>query len=162
MRRRTLAREVALQILYQVDVGTEAPQDCVEQYFSSENPLRPTHRETDLVQTPEEHAEYQAPEVREFAERLVRGTISHRERIDELISKYTENWDIKRLAVVDRNVMRLATFELIFLSGEIPPKVAINEAVNLAKKFSTEESGKFVNGVLDKINHTEERVNEAS
>lgn len=162
MRRRTLAREIALQILYQVDISREAAQDCIEQYFSAENLLAPAHAEADAVQSAEEREAHQDPEVKGFAERLVRGTLAHRERIDALLSKYTENWDIKRMAVVDRNVMRLATLELIFMSDEIPPKVAINEAVNLAKKFSTEESGKFVNGVLDKINHTEERVRETA
>jgi N utilization substance protein B len=99
------------------------------------------------------------PEVREYAERIVRGTLRHVEEIDQLLSKYAEHWDLRRMAVVDRNILRLSTYELLYLE-EIPPKVAINEAVNIAKKYSQEESGKFVNGILDRINHTEPRRKE--
>ncbi len=74
--------------------------------------------------------------------------------IDEEISKYAANWELKRMAVVDRNVLRLATYEIIFCE-DIPPKVSINEAIDIAKKFGGDDSGKFVNGVLDKINKTE-------
>lgn len=141
MRRRTLARETALQILYQLDITRDSVDDVLQQFF-------------------QQGAEDEV--VRAYAERVVRGTLKHVEDIDRLVSKHTENWNISRMAVVDRNVLRLATYELIYLSEEIPPKVAINEAVNLGKKFSTEESGKFVNGVLDKINHTEARIQEGA
>ena len=73
------------------------------------------------------------------------------QNIDKLISKYADNWRIERMAVIDRNIIRMATFELLY-GSDIPPKVAINEAVELAKKFGDDESGRFVNGVLDKIN----------
>ena len=94
-------------------------------------------------------------EVRVFSESLVKGTLEKVKEIDEIVVKATENWELSRMAVVDRNILRFATYELLFVP-DIPPKVTINEAVNLAKKFSQEESGKFVNGVLDKINHTEQ------
>ena len=88
--------------------------------------------------------------VRLFAEPLIRGTIELREELDERIKKYAKNWDLKRMAVVDRNVLRLAIYEM-FHRDDIPPIVSINEAVDIAKKFSTDDSGRFVNGILDKV-----------
>ena len=93
-------------------------------------------------------------DVREFAEKLVFGTFEHIKDIDQKIVQYTENWQLNRMAVVDRNILRFAVYELIYLN-EIPPKVTINEAVNIAKRYSQDEAGKFVNGILDKTNHTE-------
>lgn len=137
MRKRTRAREYALQILYQIELRGD-PEDEVLRNFWQDQPAE--------------------EEVRSFADKLVRGTSRHLRTIDEIISRHAENWDLKRMAAVDRNIMRQATYELLYLAGEIPPKVAINEAVTIAKKYSQEESGKFVNGILDKINHTEERL----
>lgn len=88
--------------------------------------------------------------VQAFAEPLIRGVMAHRDRLDATIRQHTYNWDLHRMAVVDRNVLRLAVYEMLFRE-DIPPVVSINEAVDIAKKFSTEESGKFVNGILDKI-----------
>jgi N utilization substance protein B len=82
---------------------------------------------------------------------LVRGTIEKRAEIDKRISDAAEHWRIERMAVVDRNVMRMATFEMAFRGEDVPAKVAINEAIELAKRFSTEQSGAFVNGVLDRV-----------
>jgi transcription antitermination factor NusB len=133
MRKRTQARECALKILYQIDMAGEPLEDVLPIFW--------------------EH--YPAPpEVREFAETLVRGTRQHLPQIDAKLSQYTENWQLNRMAAVDRNILRFAAYELLY-RDEIPPKVTINEAVNVAKKYSQEEAGKFVNGVLDKINHTE-------
>lgn len=134
MRKRTVARECALQILYQYDLNP-APLSEVMASFWEQNP---------------EHTE----EVRLFAERLATGSVEYVKELDEVIVRATENWDLARMAVIDRSILRFACYELLYLA-DIPPKVTINEAVNLAKKFSQEESGKFVNGVLDKINHTE-------
>jgi N utilization substance protein B len=89
-------------------------------------------------------------ETRLFADPLIRGTIEHRDAIDEHIKKHAKNWDFHRIATVDRNIMRLAIYEMLFRE-DIPPIVSINEAVDIAKKFSTQDSGKFVNGILDKI-----------
>jgi N utilization substance protein B len=89
-------------------------------------------------------------EVRLFADPLIRGTLEHRDAIDEHIKKHAQNWDFHRIAAVDRNIMRLAIYEMLFRE-DIPPIVSINEAVDIAKKFSTQDSGKFVNGILDKI-----------
>jgi len=100
-------------------------------------------------QNPEHSAD-----VKSFSELLVRGTVTNLEHINQIISKYAENWQLSRMAVIDRSILRFATFELLYCD-DIPPKVTINEAVNIAKKFSQEDSGKFVNGILDKISHSE-------
>lgn len=133
MRKRTRAREYALQMLYQIDLTGTSPAEVFRDFWEA-NPV------------PED--------VRSFTERIVVGTVRDREAIDGVITKYAENWDLGRMAIVDRNILRLSTFELLF-TDDIPPKVAINEAVNAAKKYSQIESGKFVNGVLDKISHSE-------
>ncbi len=135
MRKRTQAREFALQILYEQEINPHPVEELLTSFWRNRAA---------------------APEVREYAERVVRGVLDHLLEIDGVISKYAEHWELPRMAAVDRNILRLATFELLYLE-EVPPKVAINEAVNIAKKFSQEESGKFVNGILDKINHTERR-----
>ena len=88
--------------------------------------------------------------IREFAEPLVRGVLEHREEIDARLQQLAANWDLHRMAGVDRNILRLATFEMMHRE-DIPPVVAINEAVDIAKRFSTDDSGKFVNGILDKL-----------
>ena len=133
MRKRTQARECALKILYQKDM-VEQPLEEIVPTFWEFNPV--------------------PDDIREFAEKLVFGTFEHLKDIDQKIVQYTENWQLNRMAVVDRNILRFAVYELIYLN-EIPPKVTINEAVNIAKKYSQDEAGKFVNGILDKINHTE-------
>lgn|SRR3989338_6128767 len=135
MRKRTQAREFALQILYQQDLNPE-PAETLPAQFWETNPA--------------------PPEVCQYANQLVEGTLQHLTEIDAVISKYAEHWELHRMAAVDRNILRFSTYELLYLE-EVPPKVVINEAVNIAKKFSQEESGRFVNGVLDKINHTEPR-----
>ena len=134
MRKRSIARECALQILYQYEMNPSALEQVLKDYW---------------VQNPEFEEE-----VRIFAGRLVLGTTEHLKEIDGIIQRAADNWDLERMAVVDRNIMRFSVYELLFCD-DIPPKVTINEAVNIAKKFSQEESGKFVNGVLDKINHSE-------
>ncbi|HEY7039943.1 MAG TPA: transcription antitermination factor NusB [Methylomirabilota bacterium] len=130
MGRRRKARELALQLLYQLDVqGEDNPQPHLDDFW-----LRhPVDREA-----------------RDFAESLVRGTKTHEAEIDELIARYAENWELDRMAVVDRNILRQGIFELRWTSG-VPPKVAINEALEVAKKFSTQESSRFINGILDRI-----------
>lgn len=137
MRKRSLARECALKVLYQINLANDPLEKILETFWQD---------------NPEEES------VREFGERLVRGTLAYLKTIDEIVAKHTDNWKLDRMAVVDRNILRFATYELLYLSEEIPPKVVINEAVNIAKKYSQEGSGKFVNGVLDKINHTEPRL----
>jgi N utilization substance protein B len=89
-------------------------------------------------------------ETRLFADPLIRGVIQYRDTIDEKIKCHAKNWEFHRIAAVDRNVMRLAIYEMLYRE-DIPPVVSINEAVDIAKKFSTQDSGKFVNGILDRI-----------
>jgi N utilization substance protein B len=130
MGRRRKARELALQLLYQLDVQGEGnPQPHLDDFW---------------LRHPVD------PEAREFAESLVRGTKTHEAEIDQLIARYAENWELDRMAVVDRNILRQGIFELRW-TREVPPKVAINEALEVAKKFSTHESSRFINGILDRI-----------
>jgi len=89
-------------------------------------------------------------EILGFATRLAEGTLQHRDEIDRKLQTVTRNWDLRRMAIVDRNVLRMAVYELMFC-GDVPPKVAINEAIEIGKKFSTANSGGFVNGILDRI-----------
>ena len=133
MRKRTKARECALQILYQIDITKDSPDNLLSAFWED--------KKTES-------------EVRDFATALVKGTVENMQKIDDIITKYASNWKLKRMAVVDRNVLRLSTYELLYRE-DIPPKVAINEAVDLAKKYGDVDSGKFVNGVLDRINKEE-------
>lgn len=133
MRKRTKAREYALQILYAVDITGDDSKDCIDRFWESN--------------------EESSGEVRKFADELVLGVSDNVKEIDKIIAKYATNWQIDRMAVIDRNVLRFAAYELLY-SKDIPPKVSINEAIDIAKKFGGPDSGKFVNGVLDKINKT--------
>ncbi len=128
--KRRQAREIAAQFLYQYDLSDGEMEEALELFW----------------QTQPEVAE----PTRRFAEELIRGTCQHRAEIDEKIKKYTEHWELPRIAAVDRNILRLAIFEMLY-RDDIPPVVSINEAVDIAKKFSTRESGAFVNGILDRL-----------
>jgi len=125
MRRR--ARELALQLLYQHE-HTGADLDAMQRDFDEWTGA--------------------APEVRDFADFLLRGTLAHLEELDGELALQTAHWRLERLAAVDRNILRLAMFELIH-EPDTPPAVVIDEAIEIAKKFGAEESGRFVNGVLD-------------
>lgn len=132
MRKRTQAREFALQVLYQMDITHDNYGASLDNFWSlrSEEPVE--------------------EQVKNFTAELVKGVADNLAAIDEKISRYATNWELERMAVVDRNILRMGSFELIFRS-DIPPKVSINEAVELAKKYSGLEAAKFVNGVLDKV-----------
>lgn len=134
MRKRTKARECALQILYAIDITKSEPKECIERFW--------------------EGNEESSTQIKEFAGDLVLGVSDKKGDIDKIISSYATNWQLERMAVIDRNVLRFATYELLFMD-DIPPKVSINEAIDIAKKFGGNDSGKFVNGILDKINKTE-------
>ncbi len=129
VRKRTRARELALQALYMLDQRGAEVADYIDDFIGN--------------------ADHDA-NVRDYATKLVVGIRRNRKEIDGRISAVAENWDLYRMAVIDRNILRVACFEMLHLD-DIPPKVAINEAIDLAKKYSTEESGSFVNGILDKI-----------
>jgi N utilization substance protein B len=132
MRKRSKAREYVLQMLYQVDITRGNWQDTLKNFWEFN-----------------EQGDVPA-ELKDFSAQLLEGVIEHMQEIDKKISKYAANWQLERMAFVDRNIMRLGCFELIFRE-DIPPKVTINEAVELAKKYSGSESGKFVNAILDQI-----------
>ena len=141
MKKRTRARELALQFLYQLDLRGDALLAEASESLRSE--------ESDA-------------ETRKFAIRLIEGTFAHRDEVDQMIQEVAQNWNIARMAVVDRNVLRLATHELLH-RNDIPPKVAINEAIELGKRYSTQNSGAFINGILDKImNRTKKKARAAS
>jgi transcription antitermination factor NusB len=129
VKRRTRARELALQFLYQMDLRGDDLLPEARQYVTAEERDAETTR---------------------FALRLVQGAFENKVEIDKTIQAVAQNWNISRMAVVDRNVLRLATFELLHCQ-DIPPKVAINEAIELGKRYSTQNSGAFINGILDKI-----------
>jgi N utilization substance protein B len=122
------ARECALQMLFQRDLSGNSHAEI---------------RETFWDERPEPE------DVRQFADRLVEGTVSQIDQIDRLITERAEHWRLERMPVVDRNILRVAVYEL--LSSETPAAVIINEAIEIARKFSTDESTVFVNGVLDRI-----------
>lgn len=132
MRKRTRSREFALQILYQMDITHDNCDASLANFWQE-------HNEENINE-----------EMENFTTELVSGVAQNLNVIDTKISQYAANWKLERMAVVDRNIMRMSCFELMF-RDDIPPKVSINEAVELAKKYSGAEAGKFVNAILDKI-----------
>ena len=129
MRKRTKAREYALQVLYQVDIRRGDAAELLKEFWGAHS---------------------LDPDVRTFAQQLAEGTLAHASEIDQLITTHASNWDLKRMAVVDRNILRLGVFELLYVE-DVPPTVCINEAIELAKRFGDEESPKFINGILDAV-----------
>ncbi len=129
MGHRRAARECALQMLYELDVGKHSEDEILQTFWQ-------------MNRHPQN--------VRDFADQLFEGTALRLREIDKIIQKHAKNWRLPRMAAVDRNVLRLAVFE--FLSGgKTPQTVVINEALEIAKKYSTHESSQFVNGILDSI-----------
>ena len=135
MRKRSLARDFALKILYQIDITARPLDRSIEDFWTYEE-------------------EAVDDEVKQFSSRIVLGVYEHLNDINQKISEYATNWQLKRMAVIDKNILRIGVFELYY-ADDIPPKVTINEAIELAKKYGDLESGKFVNGILDKIHKTE-------
>ena len=133
MRKRTIARDCALKIMYRIEISKESLESSINDFW-----------------TREEFDEG----VKDFANCLVKGIYEKRTTIDVIISRYADNWDIKRMAIIDKNILRMGTFELLYMD-DIPHKVSINEAIELAKKYGDLESSKFVNGILDKIKEAE-------
>ena len=123
------AREAAVQYLYQREMQGDQSDQALEEFYEMRG---------------------LSPSGRRFCDELLQGWMQHREAIDEVIAKNARNFEFKRLSAVDRNVLRIACHEILFRT-DIPAPVAINEAIEIAKKYSTEDSGKFVNGVLDNI-----------
>jgi transcription antitermination protein NusB len=129
MTRRTRGREIALQVLYQLEQNPGQGPDEVSQFI-----LR----------------RLREPKLCAFAHALVAGVLEHQPRIDALISDVAENWRLDRMAAIDRNILRLGAYELLYCD-DVPTKVAINEALELAKRYSTAQSSRFVNGILDRL-----------
>lgn len=128
--KRRRAREYALQILFQLDVRKENPSATVFKRFWDEHP-------------PDD-------EVKTFTEEIVKGTHKHVEKINKQIHACAKNWSLDRMATVDRNVLRMAVYEILY-RVDIPASVTINEAIEIAKKYGTDDSGAFVNGILDSV-----------
>jgi len=127
---RRKGREIALQILYQMEVTQTTPEQALKAY--------------------KEHLNLEDEKAFAFGEELVKGVALNMEFIDKMIKKYTPHWPFHRLNLTDKNILRLALYEF-FYRPDIPPVVTINEAIELAKTFGTDESPTFINGVLDKI-----------
>ena len=130
MTRRSRGREVALQVLYQVEQNPGMSSDEVRRFIQ-----RRLLEDRKLC---------------EFTEALIDGVQEHQMRIDAMISEVAENWRLDRMAAIDRNILRLGAYEMLF-RPEVPAKVAINEALELAKRYSTAQSSRFVNGILDRV-----------
>ncbi|MBI4839164.1 MAG: transcription antitermination factor NusB [Nitrospirae bacterium] len=128
--KRRRAREYALQVLFQLDVTNAAFDKKILHDFWEGNS--------------------EDADVREFADAIVEGTLAHLNEIDKAIEQAAEHWSIGRMSVVDRNIMRAAAYELLY-RNDIPPSVAINEAIEIAKRYGSEDSFAFINGILDKI-----------
>ncbi len=153
--KRREARERAVQFLFQHDLNPPENLDAALEHFWNSQRMAALVDEKNAKANWGEKVELPPPTtedaaMRLFADPLIRGTLEQRDALDEVIKKHAKNWDLPRIAAVDRNIMRLAIYEMLH-RDDIPPVVSINEAVDIAKKFSTEDSGKFVNGILDKV-----------
>jgi transcription antitermination protein NusB len=138
MTKRRKAREYALQFLYGIDlVALEAEARKKYDLFQGLDEFWSVAGESD-------------PDVKTFAEKLIKGVIEHLEEIDSLVQKAVEKWKLLRMAAIDRNIIRVSAYEILFRE-DIPDAVSINEALEIAKRFSTAESAAFINGILDRI-----------
>ena len=149
MRKRTRSREFALQILYQLDINHLTLSEVLADFWKDRSDLALSDKEKEAIELDKKDVD-----IRQYAEKLVRGTLEKLDRLDKIIERVADHWEIKRMAYVDRNILRLSAYELLHIE-DIPVKVAINEAVELAKRYGEPDSSKFVNGVLDRIAKTE-------
>jgi len=129
MGNRRKSREAALQALYQIDLAKAEPEKALEQYWKNN---------------------IDTEEIQEFANLLVQGVTSHLSELDQLIEKHSTHWKLSRMACVDRNILRMSTYELMYCK-DIPASVSLNEAIEIGKKFGTEDSSSFINGILDNL-----------
>jgi N utilization substance protein B len=161
--KRRTAREMAVQMLYQGDLGGSTPPQIFVSFDLSEYVVQEAAREKKpakaagtgrkIADVEADRADYsrrkqRVDEAFHYAQALVRGTFEHREEIDGLIRGQADNWRLERMPAVDRNILRLAIYEMLF-ETDIPKLVVVDEAIELAKKFGSEQSGRFVNGLLD-------------
>ena len=126
---RRKSREYALQMLFQWDITHDSIEQIKTSFWDNQD---------------------EPEDIRAFAEALASGAIENVERIDTLIGRHAENWRLDRMAIVDRNILRLATYEFLF-DAETPKTIVINEAIEIARRFSAQESPQFINGILDSI-----------
>jgi N utilization substance protein B len=129
LRRRSKSRECALQVLFQLNITKQEAIAALSQFQKHFSP---------------------DGGVDDFMSRLVLGVLDHRRELDRLIGQYSKNWRLDRINIIERNILRMALFELLYCE-EIPPKVTINEAIDLGKRYGSEDSGGFINGILDRI-----------
>jgi N utilization substance protein B len=129
--KRRKSREIIVQVLYQMDMSDGDAEENFNLFWQHFNP---------------------SDELKEFSHEVVQGVCKHREEIDALIEKHSKHWRLKRMPIIDKNILRAAIFELMFCP-DTPVKVIINEAIELGKKFSSEKSSPFINGILDKVSH---------
>ncbi len=129
MGKRRRARELALQVLYQLDIREERSEHILPEFWEENDAEK---------------------DVRNFANTLVKGVEEKKLEIDKLLTEFAFNWKLSRMSVIDRTILRLGSFEILFLK-EIPPAVSINEAIELAKIFGTDDSFKFINGILNRV-----------
>lgn len=139
MGKRRLSREIALQFLYSCEAAKNFSDPAINDFIDY---MSQVHRIN-----PDEAIDRS---IIDFAEKLIIGILDHIDEIDAVIKKYAANWDFSRITMIDRNILRIASYEIMYLN-DIPSVVSIDEAVDIAKKYSTPDSGKFVNGILDKV-----------
>lgn len=128
---RRKSREIAIQILYLIEINQSDVSSALQTFWHNYQPQA---------------------ELKEFSNHIVTGVCRHLDEIDQIIIKTTDNWSLNRMTVVDRSILREAIFEMLYCP-DIPVKVTLNEAIELGKKFGSEKSGAFINGVLDKVAH---------
>ena len=133
---RRVAREMVLQSLFQMDFTQAEPAEALAIALE--------------VQKDEENSE-EAAKAEEYAEKVLKGTAEMLPELDAMIGKYAINWDVKRMPGIDRNILRMAIYEMRFAEERVPVNVAVNEAVELAKMFGTDKSARFINGVLGRL-----------
>ena len=154
--KRRTAREMAVQMLFQSDLGgSPLPQIFnsfdLSEYLAREEPSDKKQEQPEAPADPRADFARKRRRVEEafhYAQDLVRGTIEHQEKIDDMIRAQADNWRLERMPAVDRNILRLAIYEMLH-ERETPKLVVMDEAIELAKKFGSEQSGRFVNGLLD-------------
>ena len=151
---RRRGREIALQVLYQADAQPHlTAEEALAMHASHFGRPNPDEAETETAETtPEAKAlsDEQLLEAKAFATRIVRGAVDGRDELDALVQRASRNWRLERMARVDRNLLRIGAWELAH-ADDVPAKVAINEAIEIAKRFGTAESPAFVNGILDRV-----------
>jgi len=138
MGKRRKSREGTLQILFQLEFDDSDPDDVLNQFWKGKRASR---------------------EIKEYCGYLVKGVTSHQDSIDRLIQSASEHWRLSRMAVVDRNILRMAVFEL-FYEEELAPAIVINEAIEIAKKFSSDQAAHFINGILDALRKQSSTIRE--